>query len=180
MPVGDSIHEQGREATQPVDLAHLRRFTMGDRALEAEILALFANQLPVTIGALKNAPSAKEWGIAAHTLKGSARAVGAWSLATIAESISFRDGALSNRLAPPARPGSILIGRLLDAARFSWNRAATASRKSTAAQRMSPTGSAYSRQNSGDNGFGYGYRSRSASGIPGKKRPHAEAIEAQA
>lgn len=70
---------------QPVDLAHLRRYTMGDRALEAEILALFADQLPITIGALKNAPSAKEWGIAAHTLKGSARAVGAWSLARIAE-----------------------------------------------------------------------------------------------
>ncbi len=70
----------------PVDLAHLRRYTMGDHDLEIEILGLFASQLPLTISALKNAPSEKEWRIAAHTLKGSARAVGAWSLATIAES----------------------------------------------------------------------------------------------
>lgn len=75
-----------REPQLPVDLAHLRRYTMGDRGLELEILGLFADQLPITISALKNAPSEKEWGIAAHTLKGSARAVGAWSLATIAES----------------------------------------------------------------------------------------------
>jgi len=72
-------------ATVPVDLVHLRRFTMGDAALEEEILGLFADQLPVTIGALKEASSEKEWGIAAHTLKGSARAVGAWSLANVAE-----------------------------------------------------------------------------------------------
>ncbi len=69
----------------PVDLGHLRRFTMGDAALEDEILSLFSDQLPITIAALKTAPSVKEWSIAAHTLKGSARAVGAWSLASVAE-----------------------------------------------------------------------------------------------
>lgn len=74
------------DAQVPVDLGHLRRFTMGDERLEIEILGLFADQLPITISALKNAQSEKEWGMAAHTLKGSARAVGAWSLATIAES----------------------------------------------------------------------------------------------
>ncbi|MEI9902370.1 MAG: Hpt domain-containing protein [Hyphomicrobium sp.] len=74
------------EQEAPVDLVHLRRFTMGDEQLELEILGLFANQLPITISALKSADSEKEWGMAAHTLKGSARAVGAWSLATIAES----------------------------------------------------------------------------------------------
>lgn len=79
------MDEQAREASQPVDLAHLRRYTLGDRALEVEVLGLFVDQLPISIGALKNAPSAKEWGVAAHTLKGSARAVGAWSLASLAE-----------------------------------------------------------------------------------------------
>lgn len=74
------------DAQVPVDLVHLRRFTMGDERLEIEILGLFADQLPITISALKNAQSEKEWGMAAHTLKGSARAVGAWPLATIAES----------------------------------------------------------------------------------------------
>ena len=90
MPEGDSLNVYGDAAkpealAQPVDLAHLRRYTLGDRGLELEILGLFVDQLPITIGALKNAPSEKDWGIAAHTLKGSARAVGAWSLATIAE-----------------------------------------------------------------------------------------------
>jgi len=69
----------------PIDLAHLRRYTLGDRPLELEILGLFVDQLPITIGALKSAASDKEWGMAAHTLKGSSRAVGAWSLATLAE-----------------------------------------------------------------------------------------------
>jgi len=72
-------------AESAIDLAHLRRFTMGDEALEIEILGLFSDQLPVTIAALKQADTEKAWGIAAHTLKGSARAVGAWPLATIAE-----------------------------------------------------------------------------------------------
>ena len=79
-----SDSEAGRDS-RPVDLAHLRRYTLGDRDLEVEILGLFADQLPITIGALNEAASMKEWGIAAHTLKGSARAVGAWSLATLAE-----------------------------------------------------------------------------------------------
>jgi HPt (histidine-containing phosphotransfer) domain-containing protein len=77
---------KGQGDVAPLDLAHLRRFTMGDEQLELEILGLFANQLPITIADLKNAQSEKEWGMAAHTLKGSARAVGAWSLATVAES----------------------------------------------------------------------------------------------
>src|SRR4051812_35576423 len=90
MPAGDSL--EGRAgasdagaAGAPIDLAHLRRYTMGDSGLELEILGLFADQLPITIGALLNAPSEKDWAMAAHTLKGSARAVGAWPLATIAE-----------------------------------------------------------------------------------------------
>jgi len=69
----------------PVDLDHLRRFTLNDPDLEQEILGLFAGQLPITIDALRGAASLKEWSVAAHTLKGSARAVGAWSIAAIAE-----------------------------------------------------------------------------------------------
>lgn len=84
------VHDDARMPDEapppPVDLAHLRRYTLGDRSLELEILGLFVGQLPIIIGALKSAPSDKEWGMAAHTLKGSARAVGAWSLATIADS----------------------------------------------------------------------------------------------
>jgi HPt (histidine-containing phosphotransfer) domain-containing protein len=69
----------------PVDLKHLRRFTLGDRALEKEVLELFLWQLPETIASLRRAPSEKEWKVAAHTLKGSGRAVGAWRIARLAE-----------------------------------------------------------------------------------------------
>ncbi len=68
----------------PIDLKHLGRYTLGDVSLEREVLELFAGQVPVTIAALKAASTAKEWQTAAHTLKGSARAVGAWRLADLA------------------------------------------------------------------------------------------------
>ena len=68
-----------------VDLKHLRRFTLGDRALEKEVLELFLGQLPETIASLRGAATEKDWRIAAHTLKGSGRAVGAWRIARLAE-----------------------------------------------------------------------------------------------
>jgi HPt (histidine-containing phosphotransfer) domain-containing protein len=72
--------------TQPVvDLTHLRRYTLGDHKLEREVLDLFLAQLPATISALRAAASDQDWKMAAHSLKGSGRAVGAWSLANVAE-----------------------------------------------------------------------------------------------
>ena len=61
----------------PVDLAHLRRFTAGNRALEREVLDLFVEQAPRTLRAMQLAGSEKIWLDAAHTLKGSAFAIGA-------------------------------------------------------------------------------------------------------
>jgi HPt (histidine-containing phosphotransfer) domain-containing protein len=69
----------------PIDLKHLARYTMGDKLLEKEILELFIGQLPQTIEALSQAATDREWRIAAHTLKGSGRAVGAWNVAQLAE-----------------------------------------------------------------------------------------------
>jgi HPt (histidine-containing phosphotransfer) domain-containing protein len=77
----------------PIDLAHLRRYTLGDKALEAEVLGLFMAQLPQTIASLRTAENERDWKIAAHTLKGSSRAVGAWRIATLAaeaETLSSR------------------------------------------------------------------------------------------
>lgn len=65
----------------PIDHEHLRRYTMGDLQLELEVLELFAGELPKTIAALRAARTDLEWKFAAHTLKGSARAVGAWRIA---------------------------------------------------------------------------------------------------
>ena len=69
----------------PIDHVHLARYTMGNRPLELEVLQLFADQAPSTLADLAAAQDAKAWHIAAHTLKGSARAVGAWELGAAAE-----------------------------------------------------------------------------------------------
>ena len=70
---------------KPVDLKHLRRYTLGDKGLEREVMQLFLAQIPKTIGALRDAVDEHEWRIAAHTIKGSARAIGAWQIARLAE-----------------------------------------------------------------------------------------------
>jgi HPt (histidine-containing phosphotransfer) domain-containing protein len=67
-----------------VDRAHLRRYTLADPRLEREILGLFLAQLPLTVEALRFATTDKEWREAAHTLKGSGRAVGARDVAQAA------------------------------------------------------------------------------------------------
>ena len=72
-------------ADSAIDRAHLARYTMGDAALEREILELFVNHLPNTIRDLGLATTDRDWHMAAHALKGSARAVGAWRLARCAE-----------------------------------------------------------------------------------------------
>lgn len=72
-------------ASVPVDIEHLRRYTFGDQALEKEILSLFLGQLPDTLAALRKAASQRDWKVAAHTLKGSCRAVGAFRLGDIAQ-----------------------------------------------------------------------------------------------
>ena len=73
------------EQLNAIDLQHLRRYTMGDVKLEKEVLELFLGQLPETIKALSLAASERDWQMAAHTLKGSGRAVGAWRVALLAE-----------------------------------------------------------------------------------------------
>ncbi|WP_333794188.1 Hpt domain-containing protein [Hyphomicrobium sp.] len=68
----------------PIDRAHLGRYTLGSATLEREILGLFLAQLPLGIEQLRFASTDREWQIAAHTIKGSARAVGAWRIANLA------------------------------------------------------------------------------------------------
>src|SRR5436305_13455602 len=69
---------------RPVDLVHLARTTLGDRSLEREVLQLFDRQAGMLIARMRSAAPA---GIAtlAHTLKGSARGIGAWRVAHAAE-----------------------------------------------------------------------------------------------
>ena len=69
---------------EPIDRAHLSRYTLGSPELEREILGLFVAQLPLSIEQLRFAVTDREWQGAAHTIKGSARAVGAGQVAQLA------------------------------------------------------------------------------------------------
>ncbi len=71
---------------RPIDLVHLARQTMGDRAVEQEVLAMFAQQLCSVRGRLAAADPTERKHLA-HTLKGAARGVGAFAVGDCAERI---------------------------------------------------------------------------------------------
>ncbi len=73
-------------ADQAIDVPHLRRMTLGERSLEAEVLRLFDRQAVILLARMKDASPA-ETGAFAHTLKGSARGIGAWRVAAAAEAV---------------------------------------------------------------------------------------------
>ena len=66
----------------PIDFAHLQRMTLGDAGLEQEVLAMFAAQSASLLGTLATMPA--DAPALAHTLKGSARAIGAFAVADAA------------------------------------------------------------------------------------------------
>ena len=70
---------------EPFDRAHIARYTLGDAALEAEIIAIFQGELGKLLEAIRSAASDQDWGFATHSLKGAARAIGAWEIAAVAE-----------------------------------------------------------------------------------------------
>lgn len=71
--------------SHPVDRLHLSRYTQGERALEREVLELFRTQSALYLERLTAARSEQEWKDAAHSLKGSATAIGAWRAVAAAE-----------------------------------------------------------------------------------------------
>jgi HPt (histidine-containing phosphotransfer) domain-containing protein len=76
----------------PIDLVHLRRMTLGDSALEREVLMMFLKQADRLLGELAGLPA--DAGAMAHTLKGAARAIGAFGVADQASALedAIRDG----------------------------------------------------------------------------------------
>jgi len=74
-----------------IDEDHLRRVTLGDRSLEREVLEIFARQTVVLLERMAGMESAFA-AAAAHTLKGSARGVGAWRVARAAERVEEAAG----------------------------------------------------------------------------------------
>ena len=66
----------------PIDTGHLAHMTLGDAGLEREVLAMFSAQAAGLVGKLATLPS--DALALAHTLKGSARAIGAFAVADAA------------------------------------------------------------------------------------------------
>jgi HPt (histidine-containing phosphotransfer) domain-containing protein len=93
------------------DQPHLAHYTMHNADLEREIIGLFLAQLPDLFAKLRDGV---EWTLYTHTLKGSARAVGAMQIADVASLLET---------APPAdRPAMLealemCISRFMDRAK---------------------------------------------------------------
>lgn len=71
---------------QTLDLAHLFRMTLGDRGLQHEVLQLFDRQADMLVARLRESDPASMAALA-HVLKGSARGIGAWQVASAAAAL---------------------------------------------------------------------------------------------
>lgn len=94
-----------REAWEPtIDLVHLSRQTLGDAALETELLTLFdgqAKQFAARLAQPMRRGENKWRADLAHTLKGSARAIGAFDVGRAAQ--AYEDAARAQTTDLPPR-----------------------------------------------------------------------------
>jgi len=82
----------------PIDLNHLYNQTLGDRGLQREVLRLYLDRSVDQIEKLKCAGTLDERREAAHSLAGSAKGIGAFSVAYIASEIELAKGPVVGRL----------------------------------------------------------------------------------
>ena len=68
-----------------VDLDHLAQYTGGDRNLEDQLFSLFLLNAVRYIDDMAQSGGGQTWKMAAHTLKGGARGIGAWDVADQSE-----------------------------------------------------------------------------------------------
>src|SRR3954471_15125234 len=82
----------------PIDFEHLKRMTLDDAGLEQEVLAMFTAQSAKLMAALATLPG--DAPALAHTLKGSARAIGAFG---VAEAAARLEAVITNGTDPSSR-----------------------------------------------------------------------------
>ena len=75
-----------------IDREHLRQMTLGDRALEREVLVLFDKQASLLVDRMRKAEPEAVFALA-HALKGSARGIGAFRVAHAAAAVERGDEA---------------------------------------------------------------------------------------
>jgi HPt (histidine-containing phosphotransfer) domain-containing protein len=76
------------QAEAAIDVGHLQRMTLGEKGLEAEVLRLFDRQAELLLARMQAARAGTVVSFA-HTLKGSARGIGAWQVANAAEAVEL-------------------------------------------------------------------------------------------
>ena len=96
-----------RDLTGAVDFGHLETYAGGDMALVEEVLGLFREQAALWVRLLDPAAAAEAWRDAAHTLKGSARGIGAFTLADACEAAELAGPDVGER--------TVLVNRVKDA-----------------------------------------------------------------
>ncbi len=82
---GQTVDRDLGQSPKLLDLVHLSCQTFGDADLERDVLRLFLDQAESTGRALRATSSAVERGRLYHLVKGSARGVGAFQLAALAQ-----------------------------------------------------------------------------------------------
>ncbi len=70
-----------------LDTVFLGKYTLGDRLLEREVLQMFVEQTELYMARLSSPSGEKDWYEAAHSLKGSARGIGAFKVGMRAEQL---------------------------------------------------------------------------------------------
>ena len=89
---------RGMRVRPPIDLVHLAAQTMGNAELRNEVLRLFLKQSEECVGRIRSAEDVAARREAAHALVGSARGVGAFSVAYIASEIELAKAPVTGRL----------------------------------------------------------------------------------
>lgn len=73
------------ESQNQIDFDHLNQYVGGDPELTLEVFGLFRNQVDMWAKMLDPKATDDQWAAITHSLKGSARAVGAMKLANLCE-----------------------------------------------------------------------------------------------
>ena len=105
------------EPSRPVDLTHLARQTFGQRELEQEVLRLFLSHTAIHLARLRAAADPAGQRAAAHFIKGSARGIGAWQVATAADIVERApdpEGEAIRTLSVAIAEANAFIATLLD------------------------------------------------------------------
>ena len=107
-----------RDLTGAVDFGYLETYAGGDMALVEEVLGLFREQAVMWVRLLDPAAEGEAWRDGAHTLKGSARGIGAAALAEACDAAELAGPDVGERTVRLERVKDALDAALSDIAAY--------------------------------------------------------------